>query len=216
MTWAFASPATQAEVGPFVTGGDVEEAVIETLKDWLPSYLADGERKHGWEVGSTPEPRGWALTGRDLQKFPSDQLPAIVVMAGGIILTPRKEGMGNGVLTATWGVDVGAIFNAAWGRSSRAHAQLYVRAIQLVLSQRPLGDLAATADWRGEVYDEIDFPSSRTYSAAVASFNIEVRDVAWANGGPPPLVEPPEDPTQPLDPWTPVVETDTEVVNDTQ
>jgi len=209
-----AAPVDQAEVGPMITGGDLEAAILAVLRGWLPAYIAEGERQHGWMAGSTPTPRGWVLTGRDLQKFPADQLPAIIVMAGGIVLTPRKEG-GRGVLSAFWGVEIGAVFNAAWGTSSRQHAQLYAAAIRTCLMQRPLevADTMASVDWRGEVYDELDFPTTRTYSASVVSFNVEVREVAWADGGPPPITDPPQDPTQPLDPWTEVAQTEVTVEN---
>ncbi len=47
----------------------------------------------------------------------------------------------------------------------------------------------------------------------MASFNVEVRVVAWAAGGPPPDAGPPTDPTVPFDPWTVVSETDITVEN---
>lgn len=208
---AQAAATDRAEVGPMVCGFDIEDAVIDTLKAWLGPYLCEAERRHAWDVGSTPWPKGWAITGRDLQKLNSDQLPCVVIMAGGILTAPRKEGP-PGVMSATWALDVGVVFSAAWGRNSRRHAQLYARAIQLCLEQRPLG-IPAEVDWRGEVYDEIDFSASRTYSAAVCSLNVEVRDVAWAAGGPPPLADPPTDPTVPYEPWVTVTEVDITVEN---
>jgi len=203
-------PATQAEVGPCVTGADVEGAVLDTLRSWLPSYLSFVEGAHGLARGSTPVPRGWAVTGRDLAKLNSDQLPCVVVMTGGILEAPRKEGA-PGCLTCRWSINVGAIFAAAWGGKSRQHAQLYVRAISLVMLQRPLQGIEAVVDLRGETYDEMDFESSRSYSASIANFNVDIREVVWAQGGPPPYVAPPTDPTQPLDPWVPVTDTDVEV-----
>jgi hypothetical protein len=195
-----------------VTGGDVEAAVMVTLRDWLPAYLGEGERLHGLPPGDTPAPRGWAITGRDLQKLNTDQLPCVVVMAAGITSPPIKEGA-PGRYTAIWGVDIGTVFSAAWGRSSRRHCQLYARAIQLCLEQRTLDLPGAVVNWRGEVYDELDFESSRSYSASVVSFNVEAREVAWAAGGPPPDAPPPTDPTVPFDPWVSVVETDVTVEN---
>ena len=204
--------APQADIGPFITGGDVEQALIDTLKLWLPAYLMEGERKHGLTPGDIPAPRGWAITGRDLQKFTSDQLPCIVVMAGGIIVKPLARGY-PGSTTATWSVDVACIFNAAWGRMSRKHSQLYVRAITLVLLQRPLEGLACVVDFNGELYDELDFSDTRTYSAAVGAFTVEVEDMLWRDGGPPPYVEPPDEPAEPFDPWTEVTDTDVSVTN---
>lgn len=200
----------QAEVGPWITGHTVEQAIIDTLKLWLGDYLADGEEATGLDRGSTPRPRGWTITGRDIQKYTSDQLPCIVVMAGGILTKPLPQGY-PGHTTASWAVDVGCIFNAAWGRGSRERAQLMVRAISLVLLQRPLEGLACVVDMNGEAYDELDFSDTRTYSAAVGAFTVEVEDMMWRDGGPPPSALPPDDPTIPFEPWTTVETTEVEV-----
>ena len=160
-----------AEVGPMITGNDIEQALIAVLKAWLPSYLAEAERQHGWPVGKTPAPRGYVQTGVALEKWPQDQLPCIVIMAGGINTKPRVEGS-PGTLTAIWNVQVGAIFSSAWGDSSRAHSQLYAAAIRTCLIQRPLESVRAEVDYQGEIYDLLDFDEGRTYSASVVSFAV--------------------------------------------
>jgi hypothetical protein len=196
----------QAELGPVITGADVEHAILDTLFKWLPSYLRECERLRHMPVGDLPTPRGWLITGRQLEKFTSDQLPCVIVMAGGIVVRPVVSGY-PGNMTCVWVVDVGTIWNTAWGRMTRDHAQLMVRAISLVLIQRPLeGGLAGVVDMTGERYDEIDFGDTRTYSAAVAQFTVEVEDVMWRAGGPPPYVEP-GDPMDTWGPWTQVTET---------
>jgi hypothetical protein len=202
----------QAEVGPYITGGDVEHAVLDTLRLWLPSYLADGERKHDLEPGAVPEPRGWTVTGRSLEKFTSDQLPCVIVMAGGILSRPLAAGM-PGALTGIWSLDVGVIFNAAWGQDSRTYAQLYIRAVSLIMLQRPLENLLSAVNFNGEQYDELDFSQTRTYSAALAAFTIEVDGILNKDGGPPPFVGPPDVPTSPFYPWGEVKETDIKVTN---
>lgn len=200
-------------IGPTVTGADVEDAMLACLQQSLPGYVCEIERQHGMEVGAIPTVRGWAITGRALNKLLSDQLPCVVLLAGGINNAPRKEG-GVGVYTATFEVEVGVIFNAAWGRESRRCAQIYARAIQLTLEQRPMRalDRPLIVDWRGETYDELDFEASRSYSAAVGSFNVQVREVCWANGGPPPDADAPADPTLPWDDWVQIVQTSTTVI----
>jgi hypothetical protein len=196
---------TQGDIGPVTIGADIEHALIDTLKAWLPSYLRECERKRDMPVGAIPTPRGWLITGRDLAKYTSDQLPCVIVMSTGIVVKPLAQGY-PGSMMCVWHVDVGTIWNAAWGDLSREHAQLYVRAMALTLLQRPLEDLAGVVDFMGERYDEIDFADTRTYSAAVGQFTVEVEDVLWRAGGPPPYVTP-GDPDIPWGPWTPVQET---------
>ena len=208
------APLEPTPVGPMVTGADIEDAVLECLRSWLPGYLCEWERQHEITPGSTPVPRGWAITGRDLQKLLSDQLPCVVLLAAGIVSPPRKEA-GVGIYTATWGVDIGVVFNAAWGRDSRRRAQGYARAVQCALEQRPMLalDQPLAVDWRGERYDEQDFADSRSYSISLCSVNVQCREVAWAAGGPPPDADPPVDPTVPFDPWVLVSDTETTVEN---
>ena len=200
------------EVGPMVTGGDIEDAVLAQLKEWLPRYLVAGEEQHGKAAGSIPVPKGWAITGRVLDKLLSDQLPCVIVLAAGVGPSgTRREG--TGVLAGDWTVGVGVMFNAAIGRESRRHAQLYARAVQLALQQMPLHALGqpCKVDWRGESYDELDFAQSRTYSASVVNFNVYCREVATTDGGPPPAAVPPSDPTVPFVPWVEVSKTEVAV-----
>jgi hypothetical protein len=196
------------EVGPMVTGGDIEDAVLAQLKDWLPRYLVAAETQHGLAAGSIPVPKGWAITGRVLDKLLSDQLPCVIVLAAGVPPAGvRREG--TGVLAGNWTLGVGVMFDAAWGRESRRHAQLYARAVQLSLQQMPLHALGqpCKVDWRGESYDELDFAQSRTYSASVVNFTVYCREVATTDGGPPPAAAPPSDPTVPFVPWVEVSKT---------
>jgi hypothetical protein len=199
------SATVRADIGPVITGADVERAVLDTLKLWLESYLRECEHRRGEPVGALPAPRGWLVTGRGLEKFTSDQLPCVIVMSGGIVVKPTPHAY-PGALTCVWHLDVGTIWNAAWGTLSREHAQLMVRAMTLTLLQRPLGDLAAVVDFTGERYDELDFAETRTYSAAVAQFTVEVEEALWRDGGPPPFATPGE-PASPFDPLTVVTET---------
>jgi hypothetical protein len=199
-------------VGPMVTGADIEDAVVLQLKEWLPRYLVAAEEQHGLTPGSVPVPKGWAVTGRVLDKLLSDQLPCVIVMAAGVApgVTHRE---GEGVLTGNWTLGVGSMFNADLGREARRRAQLYARAIQLSLQQMPLHALGqpCKVDWRGESYDELDFATSRTYSASVVNLNVYCREVATTDGGPPPEAVPPTDPTVPFVPWVEVKETETTV-----
>jgi len=208
------SAGTPGEVGPMVTGGDVEDAILELLKEWLSRYLAAGEMQHGITPGATPRPRGWAITERDVQKLLSDQLPCIVLLNAGINETPQRES--TGALTAVWGMSVAVVFNAAWGREARRRAQLYARAAQLALQQRPLVALGqpCEVEMLRERYDESDFADSRSYSASLASFNVLCREIANTNGGPPPGAVPPSDPTVPFVPWVEVVKTEVTVNNE--
>ena len=211
----------RAEVGPMVSGYLVEMAVEITLRDWFTAYLCEAERQHALPVGQIAYPRGWAHSGSDLQKFAPDQLPCFVIMSGGITDRPVRSAMPAtpgarfaippGNLSARFGIEVASIFNAAYSDTARRDAQLYAVAVRDCLLQRPFASLECTVELRAEGYDELDFERTRTYAAAVVSFDITVEDIAWTAGGPPPQAVPPIDPTQPFGPWPQVQDTDVTV-----
>ena len=218
---------TRADVGPMVSGYAIEAAVELTLRNWLTAYLCEAERQHGIEAGLTAWPKGWAHTGSDLEKFAQDQLPCIVIMAGGIVNRPVYQAMPaaigriavpRGNMTATFVVEVAVILNAAWDRTSRRSSQLYVAALRTCLQQRPLDvpdeftfDLTAEIREVGEEYDPLDFERTRTFAAAGVKVDVSVENVGLTDGGPPPDATPPIDPTHPFDPWQQVSSTDVEV-----
>lgn len=221
------SQNARADVGPMVSGYAIEAAVEATLRNWLTAYLCEAERQHGLEAGLTAWPRGWAHTGSDLEKFAQDQLPCVVIMAGGVVDRPVYQAMPvpighiavpRGNMTATFSVELAVIFNAAYDRSSRRSSQLYAVALRTCLQQRPLDvpdeftfELTAEIRERGERYDELDFERTRNYTASVMTFDVSVENVGFTDGGPPPDATPPTDPTDPWPPWQQVSSTDVEV-----
>ena len=219
--------AARADVGPMISGYAIEAAVELTLRNWLTAYLCEAERQHGLEAGLTAWPRGWAHIGSDLQKYAQDQLPCVVIMAGGIVDRPVYRAMPaaigriavpRGNMTAVFRVEVAVILGAAYDRTARRSSQLYAVALRSCLQQRPLDvpdeftfELAAEIRERGEEYDLLDFERTRTYAAADVRLDISVDNVGLTDGGPPPEATHPVDPTDPWEPWAQVSRTDVEV-----
>jgi hypothetical protein len=87
------APFTSA-IGPIVSGHDVEQATLAVLRRWMPTYLAEAERQTGRVVGSLPVIRGWTVA-TTFDKWPEDQLPAIVLISPGLASPPDADGSGE-------------------------------------------------------------------------------------------------------------------------
>jgi hypothetical protein len=92
--------------GPLITTVDIDEAVLDTLKLWLPTYLTETERDkvigHDWLA----DPKSYANV-LDDDTFPDFVLPAVLVTTSGTI--GDTERIGGGYHNAWWSFVVTAI-----------------------------------------------------------------------------------------------------------
>jgi len=193
---------TQTIFERIVTGHDVEQWVIETLHRWSSTYLAEIERQHGYEAGAISRVKGWAI-GASFDKWPEDQLPAVLVISPGIVPPPMKEGSGS--YRARWRVDVGVICSANTQEKSHEQAMLFVAAHKAIVVQRPsLEGRAAGAVWLDESYDALDYDDTRSLYGATVSFAIDVENVLTTLAGPIDVDDPRDPDTDEWPLWTTV------------
>jgi hypothetical protein len=158
-----------------VTGHDVEQWVLELLRRWSGTYLSEVERQHGYEAGAIARVKGWAI-GVSFDKWPEDQLPAVIVVSPGLVPPPTKTGEGR--YSARWRIDVGIVCSAATQEKSHEQAMLFVAAHKAIIAQHPsLEGHAAGALWLDESYDQLDYDDSRSLYSGTASFAVEVDNV---------------------------------------
>lgn len=189
--------------GPIVTGYDVEGWVVDQLKAWSSTYLAEVERQHGIEACSLQRVRGWSLA-PTFDKWPEDQLPGVLVVCRGLVPPPLKSG--DGKYRAKWAVDVGVICSARTQADSHSLAMLFLAAhAEIVIGKPSLGGHATGVAWLDEQYDQLVYDDTRSLYTGTATFAIEVPDVRTAATGPT-QPDPPEDPCADWPPW-PEVET---------
>lgn len=201
-----------AVFGPIITGGDVEQWVLDTLRTWLSTYLAEVERQHGYSGHDLARPRGWAI-GPTPDKWPEDQLPAVYVASRGVPAPPLKDGYHG--YRGRWLVEPGVVVSARTQAETHTLAMLYGAAIRAVVIQRPsLGGNAEAADWLGESYDDLDYDDTRSLYGVRQLFSVEVVDVTLGDAGPtaPEVPFTPDD-TLPWPPWQEVQTVDVDVEN---
>lgn len=195
--------------GRIVTGADVEQAALASLKKWSSTYLAELERQHGLAEGELPRVRSWT-TSPSLDKFPEDQLPAVVLISVG--LAPPPEMTGGSVYNARWLLSIAAVVSTATQEASHRLAELYVAAHRaLLLNRQSLDGFGANGtEWADESYDDLPFDDTRTLGFGIAHFIVQVDDVQTKYAGP----TAPDAPLTPDDtaPWADWPEAQTVVV----
>jgi hypothetical protein len=182
--------------GRIVSGADVEAWSEELVRRWVSTYLAEKERQDGIEAGTLPRPRGWVWA-PSADKWPEDQLPALIFESTGIPERPRKGG--DGRYRARWELRIHTVASARTWEDSRRLAMRYTAALRALFTQRPsLDGRADGIDWIAERYDELTFDATRSLAIAQSALLVEVDDVTTAGGGP----MTPSDPLDPdIEPW---------------
>ena len=204
------TPATlPVELGPVITGADVEAGVYRCLRSWLPLYLRHVEELKGEPEDTLGPVRGWHTAG-ELDKWPEDQLPAVIIVSPGLREEPDKDG--SGFYRARWLVAVALLVSARTEARTRQLCHLYAAAIRsCVLQTLVLQDEPEAVYWRDESYDDLEPEAARSLSLAQLFFDVDVSDVAvdalGRGYGP---IGPDPDPDYP--PWPDVVDADLDVV----
>jgi hypothetical protein len=185
--------------GPIVTGYDLEVWTLQLCRKWFGTYLSEMERQHGLTAGTFKRPLSYTVA-PSFDKFPEDQLPAIVLVSAGLAEQPAKQGDGN--MHGRWDLLAGGIVSARRQDEAHAMAQFYCGALRWLLIQRPsLDGHAQGVVWMDEDYTMLEFDETRSLAAGVARFTVEVENVSNAKAGPLTPEEPLDPDTLPWPPW---------------
>lgn len=196
--------------GRIIDDGDVEQAVMALLQRWMDTYLNAVERLHGLDAGYTARPRSW-IHKPELEKWPEDQLPSVIVISTGLDDRPVKDGRFR--YRVPWLIGIAVVCSAGGPdpqTASRQMAYRYAATIRAIMVQKQSMDKALNGtvrgiDWIDGRNNELpDQPGDdRTIYASRQVFRLEVDDVLTEAAGPLDP-EPPADPTVPP-PDVPVV-----------
>lgn len=128
--------------GEFVGAHHLEAAVLNTLWKWLPSYQHEVSREAGMLPDHLLPIRSWRVAS-DMERFPEDQLPSVILVNNGLPEVPHKhnDADGNSVFLANWAVEIG-VHVAAKGSKVKAApraltlARMHALAIRLCMIQK--------------------------------------------------------------------------------
>ena len=154
--------------GPIIGGTSVQEAVYNTLQEWLPSYIAETNRQLGSAVlQNVTEYRHRP----EFRTLPKDVQCAILVVVPGTSGTPANY---QDSTRANWKVEIDAfIYGTKDWQETQALTSAYAACIRTCIVQhRDLGGFAETSKWMGEAYFEGEHTALRT--TGLAKINLEV------------------------------------------
>jgi hypothetical protein len=182
--------------GSIKTSDQVEQAAIDTLKLWWPTYSREFELQRGLPRDSLPLPKSY-LTADKVDHENADQLPSVVVVSPG--LSGKKPTLqGDGTYTALFSVGVGCFVSGKDRNSTKSLTRWYTAIIRAIMSHKQsLGGFSDGVTWLDESYnDRFTFEDQQTVGAGQAIFEVTVSDVVQRWGGPPYPIAPDPD-TQP-------------------
>lgn len=191
--------------GEMVDRTAVEAAVIEHMKTWLPTYIAEVERQKGWAEQRLQPIVNYTVVATAWERWPEDQFPSLLIMSPGLAEPPKAEG--DGRVRAKWACGIAAITEGGGDDPSldaKETAGAYFAAIRGAMLQHPgLGGFANGVTWTDERYDQVPSESERSLATAYGMFSIEVPQAVDRLGG---VAEPLDNPYQEPPAWPTVGE----------
>jgi hypothetical protein len=192
-----------AEFGPFVVDTDVDVAVVDTLRLWLPTYLAQAERERGLanKLLARPVEESYANVLED-DEFADHRLPAILVTTANLADTDVGS---DGLYSGRFQVNVTAVVRGRTPAEARAVAALFAGCIRRVMLDHPsLGHFAGTTRLVGGTTAPVrDVTNAGRYLAGgISVFSVFVDELLQVGAGPQIPADPYDDP-DPSDPDTP-------------
>lgn len=211
---------TRHVYGNFVGAHHLEAAILDTLWKWMPSYQYEVSREAGMEPKYLLPVRSWRVAS-DMERFPEDQLPCVILVNTGMPIPPVKHNTedGGAVYLAHWVVNLG-VHVAAKGQKKNAVpraltlARMYSLAIRLALIQQ--SDEDGVMGMRDPILEQpnqtLAVEDDRTTCLAVTSFRIETDNWAeWGAGPIEPMYPPEEVPPDTRPVWPEATSWDLEV-----
>ena len=139
-------------------------------------YLDEVERQHGLTAGTLERPRAFVVA----ERFPEDQLPAIVVESPGTADLPAADGQGRYMVR----FELELAIHVAAGTGAIELAKLYALALRALAVQQPSA-LFMGVDWIRERYPRPELVGGRTFYTAAVELEVQVPDVTDRHAGPP-------------------------------
>jgi hypothetical protein len=170
-----------------ISASEIEEAAIETVKFWLPTYCAEMERRLSLRKGTLIAPQNY--TNRNsFDTVEGEKTPKIVVICTGLGAGPLKHAA---AYSAMWRVGVGVATGAKTERECNRNVKAYAAAIRSLMMHKPKTVREYGLTSLSEIYwsseDYIDLPQipnqHRLYKAAEIWFQFEINAVVARGPG---------------------------------
>lgn len=173
--------AVQDVFRAIITAEEIERDLIDSMKDWFPTYLREVEHQLGMTVGELPEPAMYD-TSTEFDFLDPGRLPLILAVSPGLASPPSKDG--EGIYRAPWLMAVGAVVAGNSEKNAKKNAKIYGAAVRACVLQKRLKTLGGAIEWTDESYDDLPEMDQRSMAVANCVFWVEVDDVVSRVAGP--------------------------------
>ena len=181
------------QFGTIYVASQLEEAVIELLQEWFPTYLRDLESELGLQQGLLRPPLVYT-TRNSFEGIPGDRMPICVVISPGLNDEPFTREAGK--YTARWNLGVGVGVAANDEPTANKLSKIYGACVRGIMMQhQSINGNAIRVDWLDENYDDLHEDQLQYYKSAGVYFAVEVENVLDKRKGP---ATPDTDPYPPL------------------
>jgi hypothetical protein len=182
----------------------IEQAAVDVLVKWYPTYLHQIERISGETPGTLQLPRSIRVTSEQ-EKMPEDQTPCLILRSAGLVDLPYTGSART--YTAAFELEVGCLVSAIGTLGSEGApralrlARMHALAVRACIAQQPDDDgVLYYRDWLGEGYDTLPSIDDRTICLGRVRFSIGVPDALTADAGPVDPIVPPDTGQPPIQP----------------
>lgn len=169
--------------GPIYGGHSVQIAVVNTLKKWLPAYIADVNRHLGGDILPYLTPESFRPpTDRPWEADLDVQITCVVPGTTG---TPKRSNETG--IQSCWKADLDVFVYAGtdW-QETLAITYAYGACARAAIVQHPaLTGLAQTTNWLGESYFKGPDTGSRYSGIATINFEVNILNTVNQFAGPP-------------------------------
>ena len=162
--------------GRIFVSHELEDAMITLLETWFYTALTEVTIQLGLDINDFPLPTRY--TNRNtFDAALGEQLPRVVVIAGGMTRPPRRDGGGG--YTGWWKIDVGIAAAHEDEVEVRRRVGMYAAAIRWIVMHKPsLGGFCNNSEFVDERPAEVFAPDQLLqYRAMVVSFECEVPNI---------------------------------------
>ena len=170
-----------ANWGPLVISSDIDDAVLTTLRTWMPTYLTQIRKERN--LSFTPAlPRTYSNTFAE-QQFLDHQLPALIAITAQATAT---VGGPNMPYEATWTLELAAVVRGKQPAATRYLASLYEGVVRRVVLQKAGGDPLNAIKWMGKRPREVPDSTGhdRYIVAEIGVFQVYSDQVVQPYAGP--------------------------------
>jgi hypothetical protein len=166
-------------------GHSVQQAIYNTLDNWLPTYIQEFNRQVGGGEEILKIPKHYRLEpeNRTLSRALNAQ---VLVVCNGTVGEPEVHG--DGTITAEWEAEVSMFVPGTkdWNETQAMTMAYGACARTAIMQHRGLDGFASTTRWVREQYRKsADHVAGRNLGFAVINFEVVVMNNMTVWGGPP-------------------------------